>query len=89
MNSMDTAPQDGTRILLKYWPKHYKSYHRSYPSAIWLRTPEPKWEEFHYVKSGLSLQPRWEAWTGDPRTSTTHSVHPDDCIGWLPLPEDC
>lgn len=83
---MESAPRDGTRILLKYWPKHYKGY----PYASWQRTPEPKWVEVWWVdkENGWGSGPHWEEWTGDPRSNSSQHMREEDCIGWLYRPTE-
>ena len=83
MNSMSTAPRDGTRILLCYWPMHFTGY----PISSWQRTPEPKWVEVHYVTpKDPYAKPHWEEWTGDPRCQSSNHISESNCIGWLFLP---
>lgn len=95
MYSMDSAPRDGSRILLKYWPLHYsriKDPKKAYFYEGWARTPEPKWEECHWIGAEDERRlggsnPHWEPWTGNPRTITTEHIRDENCIGWIPLPE--
>lgn len=90
MRPMSEAPRDGTRILLKYWPRHYTRLvgKNRFERLGWHRIPQPKWEEFRYRVSEFDGdRHRWEEWTGDERCSSTNHVSEADCIGWLPLPE--
>ena len=79
MNAMNTAPKDGTRILL-----HYKIYTYHYERGY--DYEGTKWEEFVYAKS-MGMGPEtWTEWCGSKRFST-HTVKDEHCIGWLELPK--
>lgn len=90
--SMDTAPKDGTRVLLRYWPQHYYvgSIQRNpegdfYQNSGWGRTPEPKWAEARWVFDVIH-QGRWEEWSGSNKSYTIPAIAEEDCIEWRPLP---
>ena len=85
MNPMETAPQDGTRILLKFWPYHYQGSPARWSSG-YFRTPEPKWEECRWVPAWMGSEGHWQPWTGKETTTTTEHIRPVDTIGWMPVP---
>lgn len=100
MRDMRDAPQDGTRILLKYTVQHYKAnYSRhtrhlgplgaSFQSGSWQDDGE-KWEECRWVseKEKTGSDPHWQPWCGNSRTRTTGHISPDHALGWRPLPEN-
>lgn len=79
---MDTAPKDGTRVLLHYrvTPFDFRTYS--------FRVVGEKWEECRWVddEKRTGSPPHWEPWCGTKRIHTTEHIHPDHAIGWRPLP---
>lgn len=78
MASMDSAPQDGTRILLKCKAMHFNSStgeyeHRGFSivEGFWGR---------HYDGT-----PCWREWLGDEKSHSTNTLFP---IAWAPIPEE-
>lgn len=68
---IETAPRDGTRILLLHTPMQYdrrKGY--AVPTG-------EKWEEAHYLNG------YWKPWCGSLTIQSTESLQP---IGWRQLP---
>lgn len=78
MNPMNTAPRDGTRVLIKT-----KTMGWSADKGRNVVTGD-KWVEARWAKD-LSGQERWVEWCGNPETHTTGDIVP---LGWAPLPPD-
>ncbi len=79
---ISTAPKDGTRILLQYHTRHFKSYGQPH------QVTGTKWEECRFFddKAITGSAPHWEPWTGNDRIRTTNHINPADVLAWLPLP---
>jgi hypothetical protein len=75
---INTAPKDGTRILLHYHVMHYIG-------RAWQRNGT-KWEECRWKETHMGSPAHWEPWCGNPRTRTTDHINPDSAIEWIPLP---
>lgn len=75
--NMDTAPTDGTRILVQteVW-SYVRLYDRPNSFKGWKRTGE-KWLECRYHDG------QWREWCGDPYTQSTEVIRP---IQWRELP---
>lgn len=72
---MDTAPTDGTRVLIHTEVHHYTRSHRV-PFSAW-RKVGTQWLEARF-KDG-----KWVEWCGNDKTNSTGTLHP---IEWAPLP---
>lgn len=70
---MDTAPKDGTRILVKTNTYHFSSRQNDYVLS------GTAWKEAWFLGG------RFIEWTGNARITTTGRLDP---IAWAPLPED-
>lgn len=73
MKSMDTAPTDGTRILIKCQVKHYSMSAHRYTVA------GTQWQECHFSKG------KWAEWCGNSYTQSTSTIEP---LGWVSLPSE-
>lgn len=73
MLGMDTAPKDGTRILVKHYTLGYSTKSRRYE-----RTGTAVSECWRHL-SGNKF--RWGFWCGNKHTTSTGTVDP---IGWWP-----
>ncbi len=77
MKSMDTAPKDGSRILLYHVNKDYKN-----------ESMGKKWMDVRWRSPGSwSSTGRWEAYTGNDKSYSTDSVQPEDCLGYMDIPK--
>lgn len=76
---METAPRDGTRILVKHNVIHCISY------GNWGKVGE-KWQECRWVEEGGGSPANFEPWCGTERTHIS-KIEIKDCIGWVELPE--
>lgn len=72
MQSMETAPRDGTRILIKNKASLFKSKLREY------QVVGSQWLECWFVDG------KFQCWCGDEKTLSTGDVDP---MGWAPLPD--
>ena len=72
MNPMDTAPRDGSRILINAKVWHYDRRRNRYVEA------GEQWVDCWFVDG------KFIEWCGNPRTRSTSAIDP---IGWAPLPE--
>lgn len=73
MRDMATAPQDGTRILVKTQVYHYSRdmHNLKHTGEQWI---EARWKDGE-----------WKEWCGDDQTNTTGKLYP---IGWMPSPDN-
>lgn len=71
---MDTAPTDGTRVLIHTEVHHYSA--DRYQICAW-RVIGTQWLEARF-KDG-----KWAEWCGNEKTSSNNTIHP---IEWAPLP---
>lgn len=73
---METAPRDGTKILLEY--------HNSYNGKLY---PETALQEVYWREHDLGgSSPGWRAYTGHPRVESTERFpHP---VGWYHNPRE-
>lgn len=82
MQGMETAPRDGTHILVKYIVTHYVR-ERGRPGEYHFGEYRPvghKWEEFWFVDG------KFQTWSG---TDSCRSINGGgEPIGWVPLPHD-
>lgn len=78
MLPMDSAPMDGTRILIKTvtfgWDTDICQH---------VATGD-QWIEARWHKGALDSEPRWQEWCGNDRTQTTSWLMP---LGWAPRPD--
>ena len=79
---METAPVDGSTILLLYYTRLY-----SRKDGCYIREGA-KWEECRFVsrEKETGRRPHWQPWCGKPTAWTTDFIAPEDTIGWMPLP---
>jgi len=77
MNSMETAPKDGTRILLLHAPQYFNGYGRPWKQV------GTKWEECVWDSSSWS-NGSWMPWSGSEKIMSSTGLHP---LGWLSVPE--
>lgn len=79
---MDSAPKDGTRVLLRYYPRYYSFKREQYERA------GPIWQECRWRsdRARTGSDPHWEPWLGDSRLNTTAFIGEADAIEWLPNP---
>lgn len=90
MLSMDTAPRDRTRILIKTKLYHYERLVFGYfhSGEQWL---ECWWDENYEGMakndSGtfIAIKGRWTPWAGSYHTYSTQFIDP---LGWAPVPEE-
>ncbi|MBY0559844.1 hypothetical protein [Hyphomicrobium sp.] len=78
MRPMDTAPKDGSRILIKtvtYGYNHLNN--RMEPTG-------DQWIEGRWAANSVG-QHEWLQWTGDPKIFTTNTLRP---LGWSERPSD-
>lgn len=73
---METAPKDGTRILLLKQVWYLRQDGEGY-KLVGTKWVDGRWITDVYNREG------WAIWAGDERTSTTEGVNP---IMWAPLP---
>lgn len=71
---MDSAPTDGTRILIHTEVHHYSA--DRYQICAW-RMIGSQWLEARF------LEGKWVEWCGNEKTKSTNVLHP---IEWAPLP---
>ncbi|WP_395601176.1 hypothetical protein AB4P95_30155 (plasmid) [Pseudomonas sp. A1437] len=84
IQSMETAPRDGTHILVKYIVTHYVREPRPSPFGGFghgeYRPVGHKWEEFRFVDG------KFQTWSG---TDKSRSINGGgEPIGWAPIPGD-
>lgn len=72
MQPMDTAPIDGTHVLVKQQLMHWSTFHMTYVKAGTA------------VQEAWFDDGRWKLWRGSVDTSTTEACLP---LGWWPMPE--
>lgn len=73
MTDINTAPKDGTRILIKTHTFAFRSYAVGYVKS------GTQWLECWWCVD------RWREWCGNERTTSTRHIDP---IQWAPLPGD-
>lgn len=84
-------PPTDRRVLIKYWPRHYKRSSRTCE-----RSPEPKIEECFYTKclrtshDGDTLVQEmcgyYTPWCGDSQIVSTQLIMLEDIIEWMEIP---
>lgn len=73
MSAMDTAPEDGTRVLIKTHVYHFDGW--GTPHQRGGTTVIECW-----FRGG-----KWQAWCGKASISSTQFIDP---ISWAPIPEE-
>lgn len=83
MRPMSSAPREGT-VLLCFRPRLFDFKSRDYEPQ------QSKWEECRYFAQPdvTGAKGHWEPWSGDPGTRKTEYISEEDCLGWLPRPEE-
>lgn len=78
---MSEAPRDGSRFLLCYYPRLFSR------AREWERY-ETKWEECRWIDEVYVNGSGWNPWCGNHRTKSSTLIAEEDCVGWLPRPEE-
>lgn len=77
--NMDSAPRDGTRILIKHYTWGYNS------SIGRQEIDGTSISECRWVHDRWDKQGRWTEWCGNPNTFSTATIEP---LAWCHIPEE-
>lgn len=81
VHTMDKAPRDGTRILLKF---HIRMWNEDEGRHVRVGT---KWEERWWKDAAPNVRSsHWQPWNGSKHYSSTGIVSDRDAIAWMELP---